>query len=79
VAPDTLPPFAETTAKPDVRIGSVPAEVTFSGLAPGFVRLNQVNANVPTDAPTGDAVPVQLEIGGVQSNTVTIAIAGGPG
>lgn len=55
----------------------VPAQVTFSGLAPGFVGLNQVNAIGPPGAPIGSAVAVQLEIGGIQSNTVTIAIGRG--
>ena len=50
------------------------ATVTFSGLAPEFVGLYQVNAQVPANAPTSDAVPVVLSIGGVTSNAVTIAI-----
>jgi len=29
---------------------------------------------VPAGAPVGDAVPVVLTIGGIQSNTVTIAV-----
>jgi uncharacterized protein (TIGR03437 family) len=48
--------------------------VIFSGLAPGFVGLYQVNVQVPAAAPSGAAVPVALTIAGVQSNTVTIAI-----
>jgi uncharacterized protein (TIGR03437 family) len=57
-----------------VTIGGVPARVTFSGLAPGFVGLYQVNVQVPPGAPAGDAITAQLEIGGVTSNAVTIAI-----
>ena len=63
-----------STSTPVVTIGGVPAAVTFSGLAPGFVGLYQVNAEVPANARTGDAVPVALTIGGVTSNTVTIAV-----
>jgi uncharacterized protein (TIGR03437 family) len=59
-----------------VRIGGIPAQVTFSGLAPGFVGLNQVNAIVPQIASAGSAVAVELEIAGIQSNTVTVAIGG---
>src|ERR1022692_3787942 len=44
-------PLSETVTKPTVTIGGVPANVTFSGLAPGFVGLYQVNAQVPASAP----------------------------
>ena len=66
-----------TVATPQVTIGGVPANVTFSGLAPGFVGLYQVNAEIPAGAPTGNAVPLVLTIGGVQSNSVTIAVSDG--
>jgi uncharacterized protein (TIGR03437 family) len=68
---------AQTTTTPTVMIGGVPATVSFSGLAPGFVGAYQVNALVPAAAATGNAVPVVIEIGGVVSNTVTIAVAAG--
>jgi uncharacterized protein (TIGR03437 family) len=67
-------PLARTIATPSVTIGGVPAEVTFSGLAPGQVGLYQVNARLPDDAPVGDAVPLVLSIEGAVSNTVTIAV-----
>ena len=67
-------PLATTFETPTVRIGGEPAEVTFSGLAPSFVGLYQVNVRVPQTAPTGNAVPVVLRIGEVNSNTVTIAV-----
>jgi uncharacterized protein (TIGR03437 family) len=52
----------------------VPATVSFSGLAPGFFGLYQVNVQVPQNAPVGSAVSVVLTIGGIGSNTVTIAV-----
>jgi beta-glucosidase len=67
-------PLAVTTTKPVVTIGGVPADLLFYGLAPGTVGEYQVNALVPSDAPTGDAVPVILSVGGVMSNTVQIAV-----
>ncbi|MCH7978520.1 MAG: hypothetical protein IH935_06025, partial [Acidobacteria bacterium] len=67
-------PLSTTITDPTVTIGDVEAAVVFSGLAPGFVGLYQVNVQVPSNAPTGDAVPVVLTIGGVASNTVTIAV-----
>lgn len=63
-----------TTTTPTVAVGGVSATVSFSGLAPGFVGLYQVNVQVPDNAPTGSAVSVVLTIGGVNSNTVTIAV-----
>jgi uncharacterized protein (TIGR03437 family) len=67
-------PLSLTTTAPTLTIGGVPATVTFSGLAPGFVGLYQVNVQVPAGAPTGDSIPVVLAIGGVTANTVTIAV-----
>jgi uncharacterized protein (TIGR03437 family) len=67
-------PLAETTTKPTVLIGGAPASVQFSGLAPGMVGTYQVNAVVPSGSATGDTVPVAISIGGITSNTVTIAI-----
>ena len=55
-------------------IGGTNAEVSFSGLAPNFVGLYQVNVQIPPDAPTGDAVPLTLSVGGISSNSVTIAV-----
>ncbi|MBZ5636030.1 MAG: phosphatase PAP2 family protein [Acidobacteriia bacterium] len=51
---------------------SVPAD--FAGLSPGLVGLFVVNVKIPDDAPTGDAVSLALSVGGVTSNTVTIAV-----
>jgi len=72
-------PLAETTTIPTVTIGGVPANVLFSGLAPGFVGEYQVNALVPATTLAGSAVPVAISIGGVTSNTVTIAVQGPTG
>ena len=68
-------PLAKTPATPTVTIGGALAAVSFSGLAPGFVGEYQVNALVPASSSTGSAVPVTVSIGGVTSNTVTIAVA----
>jgi uncharacterized protein (TIGR03437 family) len=65
-----------TVATPQVMIGGVPAMVSFSGLAPGFVGLYQVNVQVPPGLAAGNTVPLLFSIGGVQANAVTVAIAG---
>jgi uncharacterized protein (TIGR03437 family) len=67
-------PLATTLAMPEVTVGGAPAAVTFSGLAPGYAGLYQINVQVPDGAPTGPDVPVVLTIGGVSSNTATIAV-----
>ncbi|HXE74300.1 MAG TPA: S8 family serine peptidase [Candidatus Xenobia bacterium] len=67
-------PLSSTTSTPTVTIGGVDAPVLFSGLAPGFVGLYVVTLQVPAGTPTGNSVPVVLTIGGIASNTVTIAV-----
>jgi uncharacterized protein (TIGR03437 family) len=63
-----------TTATPAVLVGGASAAVSYSGLAPGFVGLYQVDVQVPFGSVEGDSVPVGLVIGGIASNIVTIAI-----
>jgi uncharacterized protein (TIGR03437 family) len=67
-------PLSWTTTLPTVMVGGVAATVQFSGLSPYLVALYQVNVQVPAGSQTGNAVPVVLQMGDVQSNTVTIAI-----
>jgi uncharacterized protein (TIGR03437 family) len=67
-------PSPQTVVLPQVLVGNTPATVTFSGLAPGFVGLYQVNAQLPIGVQTGGAVPLVLISGGVSSNPVTVAI-----
>ena len=66
--------LSATLATPPVTLGGVPATVSFCGLSPGFAGLYQVNVQVPENAPTGDAAPVRLAIGGIASHTATIAV-----
>jgi uncharacterized protein (TIGR03437 family) len=73
-SPAPVSPLAVTTTTPTVSIGGQPAQVWFSGLAPGSVGLYQVNAQVPAGVASGAAVPVVVSIGGATSNTVTIAV-----
>ncbi len=75
---------SSTLAKPTVLIGDVPAQVVFSGLvgrdasgkAFGFVGVYQINVIISPGTPTGDAVPIQIQMNGVTSpKTVTIAVS----
>jgi minor extracellular serine protease Vpr len=68
-------PLSTTSGTVTVSIGGVNASVTFSGLAPGYLGLYQVNAQVPAEAPAGAAVPITVSIGGTSSNQATIAVA----
>ena len=67
-------PASVTLMTPVVLVGGVPTDVLFSGLAPGFVGLYQVNVRIPETAPVGDAVSLQIQIGGQSSNIATIAV-----
>lgn len=56
-------------------VGGVLATVEFSGTAPGFVGLNQINVRIPASITTGSAVEIVFSIGGQQSNVVTIPVS----
>jgi len=73
-APASRTALAPTTELPTVTIGGVTKNASFSGLAPGFVGLYQVNALVPAGVAAGSAVPVTISMGGVTSNQVTIVV-----
>jgi len=67
-------PPANTVAKPTVNIGGQSAVVSFSGLAPGFVGLYQIDAIVPGGVTPGSQVSVVVGIAGETSPPVTIAV-----
>jgi len=48
-------------------------DVKYSGLAPGFIGLWQINVVIPSGITAG-AVPVRVLINGTPSNTVTVAV-----
>ena len=73
-APASSTELAPTTTPVTVTIGGVTANVSFSGLAPGYVGLYQVNALVPAGVAAGSAVPVVISRDAVTSNTVTIVV-----
>jgi len=66
-------PLSWALTEPAVTIGGVQTAVIYWGLAPGYVGLYQLNANVPDVGP-GNAIPVTVYIGGAVSNTVTMAV-----
>jgi len=68
---------AHTTAtSPTVTVGGVQAQLVFSGMSPQFVGVYQLNIVIAPGTPTGNAVPLQISIGGVTSpSTITIAVS----
>jgi uncharacterized protein (TIGR03437 family) len=73
-----VPASAAAFTSPALRVvvGEADAEVSYFGVAPGLISgLFQINARVPTGAPTGRAVPLSVIINGVSSQAgVTIAV-----
>jgi len=67
-------PLVLTKVQPTVTIGGKSAKVQFSGMAPGFVGLWQINAGVPQDVTPGMAVALVITAAGASSNTVTVAV-----
>jgi uncharacterized protein (TIGR03437 family) len=74
VAPANGSTLYETIATPIVKIGGVPAKVLFSGIAPGTAGEYQVDFQVPTGVPEGDAVPVTVAMPGSSTGTATLSI-----
>ena len=59
-----------------VLVGGVSQQVVFSGLAPEFVGEYQVDVVLAPSTPTGNAIPVQVQVNGVTtSDKVTIAVS----
>jgi uncharacterized protein (TIGR03437 family) len=76
-APAPAAPLAETPARPVVTIGTSSERdvvADFSGLAPGFVGLWQINARVPVSTVPGPRIPVLVRYAGSASNVVFIAV-----
>jgi uncharacterized protein (TIGR03437 family) len=73
-APALITPLSFTLTTPTVTIGGLMAVVSYSGLAPDFAGLYQVNAIVPSGVVPGNTVPVVITNGIIASNTVTIAV-----
>lgn len=65
-----------TLTNPVVMVGGVQAQVVFSGILPGFPGVYQINIVIQTGTPTGNAVPLQIQMGGITTgNQTTIAVS----
>jgi uncharacterized protein (TIGR03437 family) len=68
--------FRYTVLQPAVLIGGIQAKLIYSVLSPQFVSEYQVAVVPAANTPTGDAVPLQIQIGGVTTTEqATIAVA----
>jgi len=73
VAPASGNPLYKTVETPTVTIGGQSARVLFSGIAPGYAGLYQVDVQIPANVTAGNDVPVEITIGG-NSDSATIAV-----
>ena len=65
-----------TLLQPAILIGGVPAQFVYSVLSPQFVSEYQIGVIPDPSTPTGDAMAIQIQIGGVTTtDQVTIALA----
>jgi uncharacterized protein (TIGR03437 family) len=71
--PAPLGTLFNTLAPATVRVGGAAAKVSFSGLAPGFAGLYQVNFTMPAGLTTGDQSLI-LAIGGQQTVSLPLAV-----
>lgn len=62
-----------TTVTPIVYIGAMPLTPAYSGLAPGFAELYQVDVKVPQGLTPG-TVPLVISSGKAYGNEVRIAV-----
>lgn len=70
------PPFPAITAPVSVRIGGLEARVLYKGAAPNLIHgVAQINALIPASVTAGDAVPLEIMIGGALSQPgITLAV-----
>ena len=66
--------FDVTAATVTAVLNGVEMPVSFSGLAPGFTGLYQVNVILPAGVAPGLGIPLTLKVSGSASNTVSVSL-----
>ena len=64
----------KTVVMPEVKVGGILAEVSFSGIAPGNAGQYQINIAIPDGVKASDDVPVVVTMPDGSTDTVTIAV-----
>lgn len=73
--PDNVaPPVGDLPTPVQVLVAGKVANKKYSGRMPDVAGVDQINFEVPADAPSGCYVPVQVKSGNMYSNIVTMAI-----
>jgi uncharacterized protein (TIGR03437 family) len=72
-SPAPASPLSHTVNPVTVKIGQTQAQVLFAGLVPVYAQLYQVNVQIPSGLPSGEAT-LTLSVSGQQSAPVTIAV-----
>ena len=67
-------PISATVEPVIALVGGEPMTVVLAGLVPAFSGLYQVNVELSEQAPSGSAVPLVIQVAGVDSNTTLIAV-----
>jgi uncharacterized protein (TIGR03437 family) len=57
-----------------VMLNGIELPASFAGLAPGFIGLYQVNVSIPVSIAPGLGIPLMLNVGGRQSNSVLVSL-----
>lgn len=73
-APSDGSTLYETIATPTVKLGGTPVNVLFSGIAPGFAGLYQIDFQVPMGVTEGDSVPITVAMPGSSTGSATMSI-----
>jgi uncharacterized protein (TIGR03437 family) len=74
--PGGTPNFSQTNLMPTVLVGGVQAQFVYSLLSPQYVSEYQIGIVLAEGTPTGNQVPLQIQINGVTTtDQVTIAVA----
>jgi uncharacterized protein (TIGR03437 family) len=66
--------LSPTSAPVSVLLNGAELPASYSGLAPGFIGLYQVNVTIPAGTPPGLSIPLMLKVSGQQSNPVLVAL-----
>jgi uncharacterized protein (TIGR03437 family) len=71
--PAPAEPLATAVVNPTLTLGGTNLNVSYAGLAPGYVGVYQINASVPYGVPLGMEIPLVIDQGG-NSTTLNVRV-----